>query len=165
VRTTRYAIAIGSNRPGRHGGPVREVRAALAALGGALVTSPLLQTPPLGPSSRRFVNAVAIVESSEAPAILLGRLKAIERRFGRRRGRTWGARVIDLDIVLWSGGAWSGPGLTIPHPRFRERRFVLDPLLRVAPQWRDPLTGLTVRQLHARLTRPAPALRGGSVGP
>jgi 2-amino-4-hydroxy-6-hydroxymethyldihydropteridine diphosphokinase len=152
VGTTSYAIALGSNRPGRHGSPRREVMAALAALAPA-AASPILTTPPLGPSLRRFANAVAIVETGEDPPALLRRLKAIERAFGRRSGRRWGARVIDLDIILWSEGAWSGPGLTVPHPQFRVRGFVLDPLLRVVPDWRDPLTGLSIRQLRARLRR------------
>ncbi|MBB4837253.1 2-amino-4-hydroxy-6-hydroxymethyldihydropteridine diphosphokinase [Sphingomonas kyeonggiensis] len=163
---TSYAIAIGSNRPGRHGGPRREVLAAIAALEGVSAVSPILLTPPLGPSKRRFANAVALVESDDEPPALLRRLKAIERSFGRRRGQNWAARVIDLDIVLWSGGSWGEPGLTVPHRLFRTRGFVLAPLLRVAPEWRDPITGLNIRQLHARLTRRKPASRGrAGVGP
>ncbi|MEN2711289.1 2-amino-4-hydroxy-6-hydroxymethyldihydropteridine diphosphokinase [Sphingomonas sp. NPDC092331] len=150
---TSYAIAIGSNRWGRHGSPAREVAAAIAALGGVTATSPILHTPPLGPSKRRFANAVALIETDEAPPALLRRLKAIERDFGRRRGRTWGARVIDLDIVLWSGGSWGEPALVVPHRLFRDRAFVLAPLARVAAGWRDPVTGLSVRQLAARLRR------------
>lgn len=125
----------------------------MAALGDVVARSRILPTPPLGPSSRRFANAVAILESGEEPPALLRRLKAIERDFGRRRGRIWGARVIDLDIILWSGGAWGERRLTVPHPRFRERDFVLAPLLEVAPGWRDPVSGLSVRQLAARLRR------------
>src|SRR5690606_32497421 len=105
------------------------------------------------PSIRRFANAAALIESDEAPPALLGRLKAIERAFGRRRGRRWGARVIDLDIILWSEGAWGDPDLVVPHPRFRERAFVLDPLALIAPRWRDPVSGLTVRHLRARAGR------------
>ena len=150
--TTSYAIALGSNRPGRHGPPSREVAAALAELAPVAV-SPIVHTPPLGPSIRRYANAVAIIETDEEPPALLRRLKAIERAFGRRRGQRWGARVIDLDILLWSGGAWAGPGLIVPHPQFRVRGFVLDPMVRVAPHWHDPLTGLSVRQLRARLLR------------
>ncbi|MGL4313393.1 MAG: 2-amino-4-hydroxy-6-hydroxymethyldihydropteridine diphosphokinase [Sphingomonas sp.] len=146
-----YAIALGSNRRGRHGRPADEVRAALDALGGVKAVSRLIETAPVGPSSRRFINAVAIIASDETPDALLGRAKAIERHFGRRAGRPWGARVIDIDIILWSGGAWSSPGLTVPHPAFRDRAFVLRPLADVAPGWRDPLTGLTVRQLAYRL--------------
>jgi 2-amino-4-hydroxy-6-hydroxymethyldihydropteridine diphosphokinase len=153
VTRTSYAIAIGSNRRGRHGSPEREVAAAIAALGRVSAQSRTLRTAPLGPSNRRFANAVAMLESDEEPPALLDRLKRIERDFGRRRGRAWGARVIDLDIILWSGGAWGESRLTVPHPRFRERDFVLVPLVQVAPDWRDPVSGLSVRQLAARLRR------------
>lgn len=162
MATTSYAIALGSNRPGRHGPPEREVAAAIAALGPVAAVSPILRTTPLGPSTRRYANAAAIVETDEDPPALLARLKAIERSFGRRAGRRWGARVIDLDIILWSAGAWSDSRLTVPHPRFRERAFVLDPLAAVAADWRDPLTGRTVRQLRARLSASIACRRRGS---
>lgn len=152
-----YAIALGSNRPGRHGSPADELSAALAAIGDVLAVSPVIATPPLGPSSRRFANAAALIASDEAPSDLLARLKRIEASFGRRAGRRWGARVIDLDIILWSGGAFAAPGLTIPHPLFRERGFVLQPLVRIAPDWRDPSSGRTVRQLARRLEKRRPA--------
>jgi 2-amino-4-hydroxy-6-hydroxymethyldihydropteridine diphosphokinase len=147
VPTTSYAIAIGSNRPGRHGGPEREVAAAIAALGRVTAVSRILRTAPLGLSKRRFANAAAILETDEAPPALLARLKAIEQAFGRRRGRAWGARVIDLDIILWSGGSWGARNLIVPHRLFRTRDFVLEPLLAVAADWRDPVTGRSVRQL------------------
>ena len=149
-RTTpcwRYAIAIGSNRRGRHGAPRAEVRAAIGALGGTVAVSPIIETAPIGPSIRRFANACVVVDSAEPPDALLARLKRIERAFGRRRGRRWGERVIDLDIVLWSGGARSSPTLTIPHRLFRDRDFVLRPLATIAPAWRDPVTGRTICQL------------------
>ena len=149
-----YVIALGSNRRGRHGAPADEVRAALAALraigGGVVMTSPLVATAPLGPARRRFVNAAALVESADSPPELLARLKAIETAFGRRRGQRWTDRVIDLDIILWSGGAWASDGLTVPHPEFRRRDFVLRPLVTIVPDWRDPVTGLTIRQLAVR---------------
>jgi 2-amino-4-hydroxy-6-hydroxymethyldihydropteridine diphosphokinase len=161
----RYIIAIGSNRRGRHGGPPAEVLAAATAIGAAAV-SPVIATVALGPSIRRFANAVALVETEEPPPPLLARLKQVERAFGRRAGRRWGARVIDLDIVMWSGGVWRSPDLTVPHVSFRQRRFVLDPLTRFAPAWRDPITRLTARQLRARLTRPQPLpRRGGALRP
>ncbi|MCW3835340.1 2-amino-4-hydroxy-6-hydroxymethyldihydropteridine diphosphokinase [Sphingomonas canadensis] len=163
--TTSYAIALGSNRPGRHGPPERMLAAALAALGGVIAASPVIRTAPIGPSIRRFANAAAIIASDETPPALLRRLKRIERDFGRRPGQRWGARTIDLDIILWSGGTWAGDGrrggaghgLIVPHTAFRERRFVLDPLAAIAPDWRDPVSGLSVRQLAARLRRPRPA--------
>lgn len=145
----RYVIALGSNRRGRHGAPEAELRAALDAIGGVVKASPIIATAPLGPSRRRFANAAALIETAEAPPELLARLKTIERDFGRRRGRRWDARVIDLDIILWSGGAWASPGLVIPHPQFRRRGFVLRPLSAIVPHWRDPLTGRTIRQLAA----------------
>lgn len=155
--TTSYAIALGSNRRGRHGNPEAEIAAALAALGSVTAVSPLLRTAPLGPSKRRFANAVALIETDEDPPALLRRLKAIERAFGRRRGQSWAARVIDLDILLWSEGAWGQKGLTVPHAAFRSRDFVLRPLLAVAPDWRDPVSGLRVRELAARLAKALPA--------
>lgn len=158
MTTTSYVIALGSNRRGRHGSPEAEIAAALAILQPRAV-SPILRTAPLGPSKRRFANAAAILETSDDPPALLAKLKRIERDFGRRRGRTWAARVIDLDIILWSGGAWGQPALTIPHPQFRARDFVLKPLAAIAPAWRDPISNLTIRQLAARLTRPALAPR------
>ncbi|MBA4041430.1 MAG: 2-amino-4-hydroxy-6-hydroxymethyldihydropteridine diphosphokinase [Sphingobium sp.] len=146
---TSYALALGSNRRGLHGGPAQSVRAALAAIGGVVAVSAVIETVPVGPSQRRFANMAAIVETIEAPDALLARLKAIERGFGRRRGQRWGARVIDIDIILWSGGIWASPGLTIPHPAFRLRGFVLRPLAQIAPAWRDPVSGRTIRQLVA----------------
>lgn len=105
----------------------------------------------VGPGTRRFANAVALIESDLTPPELLAELKFIERAYGRRPGRRWGDRPLDLDIIAWSGGIWASPALTIPHPEFRARRFVIAPLCEIAPDWRDPITHLTARQLLARL--------------
>lgn len=156
MTTSTYAIAIGSNRWGRHGGPLAEVRAAIAALDGVRAVAPVIGSAPLGPSLRRYANTAVLLDSDLSPPEMLGRLKAIERAFGRRRGRRWGSRVIDLDIILWSGGCWSGPGLTVPHVAFRARDFVLGPLARIAGGWRDPVSGRTVRQLHQLVDRARP---------
>jgi 2-amino-4-hydroxy-6-hydroxymethyldihydropteridine diphosphokinase len=154
--TASYALALGSNRRSRFGSPERSVAAALRAVGGVRAVSPILRTAAMGPSARAFANAVALVDSDEDPPAMLRRVKAIERAFGRRRGRRWGARVIDIDLVLWSGGAWVEPGLVVPHPAYRERDFVLRPLVAVAPGWRDPVGGRTPRQLLALVDRRAP---------
>jgi 2-amino-4-hydroxy-6-hydroxymethyldihydropteridine diphosphokinase len=156
---TSYAIALGSNRRSRHGPPAETLRAALGELEPVAVSA-IRTTPALGPAGRSFANAVAIVESDLWPDELLAELKAIERAFGRRAGRQWGPRVLDLDIVLWSEGAWGGPGPIIPHAEFRSRAFVLRPLAEIAPDWRDPVTGLAIRHLLARLTAARPAHRG-----
>jgi 2-amino-4-hydroxy-6-hydroxymethyldihydropteridine diphosphokinase len=150
---TSYAIAIGSNRRSRHGSPADAVRASIVALGGlgrVVAAAPIFDTAPLGPSSRRFANGAALIETMLDPPALLVALKRIERQFGRRRGRRWGERAVDLDIVLWSGGGWRARDLIVPHSAFRSRRFVLDPLVRIVPSWRDPVSGRTVRQLAAR---------------
>lgn len=124
-----------------------------------LAVSPTLATPPIGPSIRRFANTAALIETALPPAALLTRLKTIERDFGRRRGQRWGARVIDLDIILWSGGLWTSPSLAIPHRAFRTRDFVLFPLERIAPDWIDPITNRSIRHLAARLRRRRPVDR------
>ena len=149
---TSYAIALGSNRRGRHGAPAATVRAAAAAIGASRLST-IRSTPALGPAGRGFANAVALVDSALDPPALLAALKRVERDFGRRGGRRWGPRVLDLDIVLWSEGAWAAGGLVVPHPEFRRRRFVLEPLAEIAPLWRDPITGANVRQLLHRLGR------------
>jgi len=152
---TSYAIALGSNRWSRFGAPADAVRAAAAALG-ATALSPVHRTPALGPAGRSFANAALLLDSPLAPPELLAELKALERSFGRRSGRRWGPRVLDLDLILWSEGAWAGEHLTVPHPAFRTRLFVLEPLAQIAPDWRDPLTRLSVRQLLVRTRRRRP---------
>ncbi|MEI6486884.1 MAG: 2-amino-4-hydroxy-6-hydroxymethyldihydropteridine diphosphokinase [Sphingomonadales bacterium] len=151
-------IALGSNRcHGRHGRPAGVVRAAiaaLAALGRVARISPIIATPPLGPGTRRYANAVAALDWAGSLPALLAALQAIERGFGRRRGRRWGDRVLDLDIVAAGGQVLRVPRLVVPHPRLAERRFVLDPLAAVAPGWRHPVHNLTARQLRARALRP-----------
>ena len=95
----------------------------------------------------------------EETPTLLAALKRTERMFGRRGGQRWGDRVLDCDVVLWSGGVVAEPRLSVPHPLFRQRHFVLGPAAAIAPGWRDPLTGLTLAHLHARLTRRRPLPR------
>ena len=146
-------------------GPPRQVlRAAIEVLEdiGLLfrAVSPIIETDPVGPSQRRYANAAAVVETRRDPPELLGLLLGTEAVFGRRRrGHQWNARVLDLDIVLWDGGVWTSRDLAIPHPRFRERGFVLGPAAAVAPDWRDPVSGLSLAQLNARLTRARPLPR------
>jgi 2-amino-4-hydroxy-6-hydroxymethyldihydropteridine diphosphokinase len=165
---TSYAIAIGSNRRhGRHGGPDHIIRAAMAALAEAglriIAVSPILRTRALGPAGRGFANAAAIIETPLDPPALLALLKGIERSFGRRPGRRWGPRVLDLDILLWSQGDWpprpraAAPGrLHIPHRDLAQRDFVLTPLGAMAPSLREAGMGQDIRHLIARLRRRAP---------
>ena len=162
-----YAIGLGSNRRhARFGDPRAVLLAALAALESedieAVDSSPIIASDPLGPSRRRYANAVALVASTLNPPEMLARLHAIEATFGRRTGRRWSARTLDLDILLWSGGVWSDSTLTIPHPAIEQRAFVLGPLRAIVPAWQHPLHRRTVRQLAARLARPKPVDRGAA---
>ena len=114
----------------------------------------MIESAPIGPAQRRFANAACVLENSMEPGEILARLKAMERSFGRRSGQVWGDRVLDLDLILWSGGILNTRSLSIPHREFRNRRFVLDPSNRIAPEWRDPLSGYTIRQLAVRAAKP-----------
>lgn len=153
-----YAIAIGSNRPhGRYGRPPQVVEAAIARLDeefGLFDASPIVLNAAHGPAGRDFANSVALIESGLEPRAMLARLKVIERAFGRRASRRWGPRVLDLDIVLWSGGRFRSRRLTIPHPQLDRRDFVLQPLAAIAPDWR--VGRFTIRQMTARLARRTP---------
>ena len=156
----RYALALGSNRRTRYGSPVRTLAAACVALNAAgvavIARSPIFRTAAIGPAGRAFANAAVLVETRLDPPALLELLKRIERGFGRRPGRRWGPRALDLDIALWSGGRWSRRtgtrSLHIPHAGLPDRLFVLAPLATIAPGWRVPGTGRTVRQQAWRLT-------------
>ena len=157
-------IAIGSNRRhGRHGAPAAVVAAAIVALDAAglpvVAQSAIRATAPLGPRQRQFANAVVAVATGVALDIVLARLQAIERAFGRRPGRRWGPRVLDLDIVAAEAVAtplWrtARSGLIVPHRGVAKRAFVLDPLVEIAGGWRHPVLHLTARQLRERLRRP-----------
>jgi 2-amino-4-hydroxy-6-hydroxymethyldihydropteridine diphosphokinase len=159
-----YLIALGSNQRIAHiGGPSEIVGQAFAALETAdidvFAVSPIVASKPIGPSKRRYANAAAVIATQLDPPALLQRLQEIEAHFGReRRGQRWQARTLDLDIILWSGGIWmsDNPRLSIPHIAMRKRAFVLGPATEIAPIWRDPLSGLTIRQIYHRLTRPKP---------
>lgn len=152
-----YLIALGSNmRHVRRGRPRRVLEAALREIGhrGAIVVSasPIVRSRPIGPSQRDYANAAAVVASDLAPLAMLAMLKELEADFDRKAvGSRWRARTLDCDIVLWSQGAWCSADLIIPHPAFRERKFVLAPAVEIAPDWRDPITGQSIRQLLFRL--------------
>jgi 2-amino-4-hydroxy-6-hydroxymethyldihydropteridine diphosphokinase len=159
--TQLYAIAIGSNRPhGRYGRPPQVVETAMARLDeefGLFDASPILLTTAMGGAGRDFANAVALVESDLEPPEMLKLLKALEHEFGRRSGRRWAARVLDLDIIDWSGGKWRSRWLNVPHPAAASREFVIEPFAAIAPVWRlQP--PLTARHLAHRLARRRPRL-------
>ena len=151
--TTVY-LGLGSNLGDRR----RNLEAAVEALRAhplvrVTAVSSFLETEPVGgpPGQGKFLNAAAEIETDLAPEALLAELKRIERALGRKAGPRWGPREVDLDILLYGEEVLETEALVIPHPRLRERRFVLEPLAEIAPDARDPVTGLAVRDLLARL--------------
>jgi len=151
------AIALGSNLGARD----RYLREAAARLGGVVAglrLSSFHETAPVGVGEQpAYLNAAAVGNTALSARALLAELLAIERALGRARPY-WGApRTIDLDLVLYGGEVIEEPGLVVPHPRFRERRFVLAPLAEVAREWVDPVTGRTVGALLDALPISAPS--------
>jgi 2-amino-4-hydroxy-6-hydroxymethyldihydropteridine diphosphokinase len=144
---TRVAIALGSNLGDRQ----QLLRDAAAALGGILSgvhVSSFHRTAPVGVGPQpEFLNAALTAVTALAPRDLLDRMLALEGDFGRVRPHPGAARTLDLDLILYGDRVIDEPGLTVPHPRFRERRFVLEPLAEIAVDWVDPVTGRTVGEL------------------
>ena len=150
---TRVAIALGSNLGDREG----YLRSAIAALQPSLSNlrvSTFHDTAPVGVGPQpTFLNATAVGETSLAARALLDTLLAVERDLGRERPFPGAPRTLDLDLILYGDAVIDeAPSLIVPHPRFRERRFVLEPLAEIAPDWRDPVTGQTVEELLRTLT-------------
>jgi 2-amino-4-hydroxy-6-hydroxymethyldihydropteridine diphosphokinase len=104
------------------------------------------------PNEPEYRNGVALVEASGDPAATLTALLAIERAFGRDRGRPNAPRTLDLDLVAFGRLVLHEPGLTLPHPRAHKRAFVMGPLAEIAPHWRHPASGKTARELAAAAT-------------
>lgn len=145
---TRVAVALGSNLGDREG-YLHSAVAALAPSIHHLRVSTFHDTAPVGVGPQPvFLNAVAVGETSLSPRALLDTLLGVERDLGRERPFPGAARTLDLDLILYGDAVIDeGPSLIVPHPRFRERRFVLEPLSEIAPDWRDPVTGRTVEEL------------------
>jgi 2-amino-4-hydroxy-6-hydroxymethyldihydropteridine diphosphokinase len=148
----RVAIALGSNLGDRLA-HLQYAIARLRELLRAFEVSRFVETAPFGVKDEQppFLNGAAVGEASQAPADLLRELLGIEQERGRQRPFPKAARTLDLDLVLFGDRIVNEPDLVVPHPRFRERRFVLEPLAQIAPEMRDPVTGRTVRELLTRL--------------
>lgn len=110
------------------------------------------ETDPVGgPPQEKFLNAAMEIETTLSPEALLKRCLEVEAAMGRRRGVHWGPRVIDIDILIYDGQVIDSPTLKVPHPMMHLRRFVLEPLVELAPGLLHPPSGRTVSQLLSDL--------------
>lgn len=158
-------LSLGSNLGDR----VAMLSAAVSGLGNTsdvrvLRVSPLYESDPWGLTEQpKFLNIVVEIETALTPLELLHAVKALEQRLGRRPGRRWGPRSIDIDLILWGSVILHTPELSLPHERFRERAFVLTPLADLAPETVDPETGASVAVLADRLDTSVLARHAGSI--
>ena len=169
-------VALGANLPGQAGVPAAQIAAALDAIDaeiGRVVACSRFYGSPSWPDPRqpRYVNAVAAIATTLDPEALLAALLALELRLGRVRGAPDeppnAPRAIDLDLIDYDGLVRASPPPVLPHPRMQARGFVLLPLADVAPDWRHPVTGMTVAALIAALPRDGetrPLARGWARG-
>jgi 2-amino-4-hydroxy-6-hydroxymethyldihydropteridine diphosphokinase len=160
---TNTFLALGANVAGRWGQPHETLARAcqeLAQQGVAITAcSRLYRTAPLGPGRQpSYLNAVIAVRFPAPPHLLLGLLQRLERQAGRRYGRHWGPRALDIDILDAGGRRLGWPHrrrprgcLILPHPELHRRAFVLIPLLEIAPAWRHPAHGTRGSHLVRRL--------------
>lgn len=111
--------------------------------------SSYIETAPEGVPDAQppYLNGAAVGRTTLEPDAVLRRLLLLEAERGRRRERERAARTLDLDLIFYGDAIIDRPGLLVPHPRFRERRFVLQPLVEIAPDLRDPVSGRTIREL------------------
>ena len=142
------AIALGSNL----GDSLAILEAALETLAQTpgillLARSSWYKTKAVGPPQPDYLNGCAILQVEIAPQLLLFVLLQIENQFGRTRQERWGPRALDLDLLLYDNLILDTPNLHIPHPRMRERGFVLVPLAEIAPDWVEPVSNCTIKEL------------------
>jgi 2-amino-4-hydroxy-6-hydroxymethyldihydropteridine diphosphokinase len=151
----RVAVALGSNL-GDRAAHLAWALDALAAMLTDVRASPFVNTAPHGVPDPQpdYLNAVAVGATTLGPRALLDALLRLEAARGRVRPGALAARTLDLDLILYGGRVIDEPGLQVPHPRFRERDFVLGPLAALAPRWRDPVGGQTLAALWRTRRRP-----------
>ena len=157
----RAYVAVGSNLGDRWGRLAQAARALRSAPGVAVLrASRVWDTAPIGPPQPRYLNAVLEIETTRTPASLLALLREVERAAGRTRNVHWGARTLDLDLLLFGDLVVREPGLTLPHPGLAGRRFVLAPLAELRPELPVPGADASV----GRLLEEAPELDLSPVG-
>ena len=146
------AIALGSNLGDRHA-HLSWAAERLAEHLTDLRLSSILETDAVDVPEPQppYLNAVAVGRTDLAPDELLQGLLGLERERGRTRPAPRAPRTLDLDLILYGQLVVDTPAVTLPHPRFRNRRFVLAPLAELAPDWKDPVTGKSIAALLGEL--------------
>ena len=147
----RAAVALGSNVGDRTSHLTFAVGRLRRTLTDVVVSRFIETRPEHAADEPLFLNAALVGGTRDAPAKLLARLLSIEGERGRVRSYRGAPRTLDLDLVLVGDLAVDSPSLTLPHPRFRSRAFVLEPLAEIAPELVDPVTGRTMSQLLGML--------------
>lgn len=148
---TSVVIAAGSNLGDRRAYLAGAVRALQGLLEVERVSS-MVETPPEdGSDQPRYLNLVVVGRTTLPPEALLSELLRIEADAGRTRSTPGAARTLDLDLIFHGERVQSDPDLVLPHPRWHRRAFVVAPLLEVAPDFRDPVTHESVREVASRL--------------
>jgi 2-amino-4-hydroxy-6-hydroxymethyldihydropteridine diphosphokinase len=152
---TPVAIALGSNLGDRRAAFDFAVD-QLSRFISNLAVSDFIETEPEGEGLQDqplYLNGVVVGETARTPREVLDALLAIEEAYGRQRPFHGAARTLDLDLILLGDAREDSPGLHVPHPRFRERFFVLGPLVEIAPDMVDPVTGMRVWELLRKLLK------------
>ena len=146
------ALGLGTNLGNRLGNLRQAARAIEEDIGPILRASEVFETEPWGVTDQlHFLNACLCldIDGESDPEALLASLKAIERRMGRKETIRWGARLIDIDILLIGDRIYESPALRIPHLHLSERSFVLTPLIQILPGWSHPLTGKSLEEMRS----------------
>ncbi|MCP3973608.1 MAG: 2-amino-4-hydroxy-6-hydroxymethyldihydropteridine diphosphokinase [bacterium] len=156
----RAAVGLGSNI-GDRARHIAEAVGSLSELGDLVATSALYETAPVGgPEQGPYLNAVAVLDTNLSARELLDACLRVEQEHGRERLERWGPRTLDLDIVLYGAESIDEGGLTVPHPRLHERRFVLQPLLEAWPDAALPDGTLVAGLLPGVADQPVHRMQG-----